>query len=72
MMGTRTEETIGRLAAWAVRDRLRAIRRELVPPWDEGPRSPEAELGHRFGLGLALGATLFGAGLALIAALSRD
>lgn len=66
------EEGLARLAAWAVRNRALALRDEITRPWRRGRGLPEEEIGRWVGLGLALGALLAGAGLALIATLSED
>jgi hypothetical protein len=66
------DEGIARLAAWAVRNRARALRNEIVRPWRRGRRTPEAEAGRWLGLGLAVGAAVFGIGLGILSALSED
>ncbi len=58
-------ESLAGLAAWAVRDRARALRDEVARPWTQGRRTPEAEAGRWVGLGLALGGVLLGIGLAV-------
>jgi hypothetical protein len=72
MTSRHDNENLARLAAWAVRDRARAVRREVTRPWRRGRRLPEAEVGRWVGLGLAVGATLLGAGLAIFVTLSED
>ena len=66
------EENLAKLAAWAVRNRARALRNEIARPWHRGRHTPEAEMGRWIGLGLAVGALVLGAGLALISTLSED
>lgn len=66
------EEGLARLAVWAVRNRSRALGDEIARPWRRGLDLPEAEVGRWVGLGLALGALLAGAGLAIITTLSED
>ena len=66
------DEGLARLAAWAVRNRARALKHEITRPWHRGRRTPEAEIGRWVGLGFAVGALVFGAGLAIIATLSED
>jgi len=66
------EEGLARLAVWAVKNRSRALRDEITRPWHRGLDLPEAEVGRWVGLGLALGALVAGAGLAIIASLSED
>ena len=66
------EDSLAKLAAWAVRNSARALRNEIVRPWRRGRGTPEAEAGRWVGLGLALGAAVLGAGLALISVLSED
>jgi hypothetical protein len=72
MAGRRDDDNLARLAAWAVRDRARALRNEITRPWRRGRRTPEAEVGRWFGLGLAVGALVLGVGLGIAAALSED
>ena len=66
------EAGLARLATWAVRNRAQALKDEIARPWPRGRRLPEAEAGRWLGLGLAVGALLAGAALALIATLSED
>ena len=66
------EEGLARLAAWAVRNRTRALRKEITRPWRRGRRTPEAEVGRWVGLGLAVGALVLGAGLAIVSTLSEN
>jgi hypothetical protein len=66
------DESLARLAAWAVRNRARAMKNEIVRPWRRGRRTPEAEVGRWVGLGLALGAAVLGAGLAIYSTLSEE
>ena len=66
------EKGLARLTAWAVRDRTRALKDEIARPWRRGRRTPEAEVGRWVGLGLAVGSLVLGAGLAIVATLSRD
>lgn len=66
------EDSLAQLAAWAVRNRARALRNEIVRPWRRGRGTPEAEAGRWLGLGLAVGAAVVGLGLAVIAVLSED
>jgi hypothetical protein len=66
------EEGLARLAAWAVRNRTLALRDEIARPWRRGRGTPEEEVGRWVGLGLAVGALVVGAGLAIIATLSED
>ena len=66
------EEGLARLAAWAVRNRTRALRDEIARPWRRGRGTPEAEVGRWVGLGLAVGALVVGAGLAILATLPED
>jgi len=66
------EEGLARLAAWAVRNRARALKDEIARPWRRGRSRPEAEVGRWIGFGLALSSLVVGVGLAVIAALSED
>lgn len=66
------DDNLARLAAWAVRNRARALRNEIARPWRRGRRTPEAEAGRWFGLGLAVGALVLGVGLGIAAALTED
>lgn len=66
------EDNIAKLAAWAVRNRARALGDEIARPWRRGRQTPEAEAGRWFGLGLAVGAAALGVGLALLTLLSED
>lgn len=66
------EEGLARLAAWAVRNRARALRDEVTRPWRRGRRAPEAEVGRWIGFGLAMSTLVVGVGLAVIASLSED
>ena len=66
------EAGLARLATWAVRNRAQALKDEIARPWHRGRRLPEAEAGRWLGLGLAVGALVAGAALALIATLSED
>ena len=66
------EEGLARLAAWAVRNRARALRDELARPWRRGRTLPEAEVGRWIGLGLAVGSLVAGVGLAVISTLAED
>ncbi|MBT8477301.1 MAG: hypothetical protein KJO06_00185 [Gemmatimonadetes bacterium] len=66
------EEGLARLISWAVRDRAGALKDEIARPWRRGEDLPEAEVGRWIGLGLAVGALLTGAGLAILATLSDD
>lgn len=66
------EEGLGRLAAWAMRNRARALRDELARPWRRGRGTPEAEIGRWAGFGLAVGALVLGAGLAIVVTLTDD
>ena len=66
------DENLAKLAAWAVRNRARALRAEIARPWRRGRSAPEAEVGRWVGLGLAVGALVLGAGLAIITTLSED
>jgi hypothetical protein len=59
------ESALERLMTRLVRSRVRALRDELTRPWQRGRRTPEAEAGRWFGLGLAVGTAVVGAGLAL-------
>ncbi len=72
MVRKQDDENLARLAAWAVRNRARALRNEIARPWHRGRRTPEAETGRWIGLGLAVGALVLGAGLALISTLTED
>ena len=60
---------ISMVARRAARRGLEDVVREILPETDY---SPEAELGRKFGLGLTIGALVFGVGLALYVALSDD
>jgi len=66
------EEGLARLAAWAVRNRARALKDEIARPWRRGRSRPEAEVGRWIGFGLALGSLVVGVGLAVIAGMSED
>ena len=66
------EESLAKLATWAVRNRARALRNEIARPWRRGRRTPEAEVGRWIGLGLVVGSLVLGVGLAIIATLSED
>ena len=66
------EEGLARLAAWAVRNRTLALRDEIARPWRRGRGTPEEEVGRWVGLGLAVGALVVGAGLAILATLPED
>lgn len=72
MRRKKEEEGLAKLAAWAVRNRARALRDEITRPWHRGRRTPEAEAGRWLGLGLAVGAAVLGVGLGIVSALSRD
>jgi hypothetical protein len=72
MRRKKEEESLAKLASWAVRNRARALRDDLARPWHRGQRTPEAEAGRWFGLGLAVGAALLGVGLGIMSALSED
>jgi hypothetical protein len=63
---------IARITDYLVRDRARAVRDEITRPWRRGEQTPEAEVGRWLGLGLALGAILVGAGLALFTTLREE
>jgi hypothetical protein len=65
-------ESLAKLASWAVRNRARALRKEIVRPWRRGRSTQAAEVGRWVGLGLAVGALVLGAGLAIITTLSDD
>ena len=66
------DESLAKLATWAVRNRTRALRNEIARPWRRGRSTPEAEVGRWVGLGLAMGALVLGAGLAILTTLSED
>ncbi len=66
------EEGLARLISWAVRDRAVALKDEITRPLRRGEDLPEAEVGRWIGFGLAVGALLAGAGLAILATLSED
>jgi hypothetical protein len=66
------EAGLARLASWAIRDRARAFRDELAGPWQRDESAPEERVGRWVGLGLAVGALVFGLGLAVISTLSDD
>jgi hypothetical protein len=72
MRRKKEEESLAKLASWAVRNRARALREDLARPWHRGRRTPEAEAGRWFGLGLAIGAALLGVALGIMSALSED
>ena len=72
MTRRRDDESLAKLATWAVRNRARALRKEITRPWRRGRGTPEAEVGRWLGLGLAIGAAAIGIGLALISTLSED
>ena len=72
MTRKKDDESLPRLAAWAVRNRARALHNEIARPWHRGRRTPEAEAGRWVGLGLALGAAVLGIGLGILAVLSED
>jgi hypothetical protein len=65
-MAKKKNDSLMRVATYLARDRAKLLRDELTRPWRRGRRTPEAEAGRWFGLGLALGAAAVGAGLALL------
>ena len=66
------EPGLVRLTSWAVRNRAEALKDEFARPWRRGRLTPEAEVGRWVGLGLAVGALVFGLGLAVISTFADD